>query len=67
MKITVADMRKAGICRRAKHYLEGHGHDWRDFVRNGIDSEVLRAHGDIDAHLDRLEPIAAARIARDGD
>lgn len=39
--------RRAGFCRAGvKQWGAVHGFDWRDFVRNGIESEVLLATGD---------------------
>ena len=43
MKVTVAHMRKAKICKDVKRFFfDVNGLDWRDFIKNGIDSDVLR-------------------------
>lgn len=61
MIVTIADFRRAGICPRARLWFERHGLDWRDFVRNGIDIEDLRATGD---HQDAVERVARAAMER---
>lgn len=44
--ITVADLRRSGVCPDARHFFTRHGLSWRDFVRNGIDAEALLQTGD---------------------
>lgn len=35
---------RPGFCRAgSRNFFEKHGLDWRDFVRNGIDADKLRA------------------------
>lgn len=46
MKITLRDLRAAGVCPRAKLWCDSNGIDWDDFKRNGIESDVLEATGD---------------------
>lgn len=47
MIVTHADMRAVGYCNRGgRDFFASHGLDWADFVRNGIDSDVLRALND---------------------
>lgn len=46
MRITVADLRRSGVCPDARHWFARHGFDWRDFVRNGIEAEELLKTGD---------------------
>jgi hypothetical protein len=39
--------KRQGFCRGgARRWAQAHGIDWKDFVRNGIDSERLAATGD---------------------
>lgn len=46
--------KKGGICwRKQREWLKRHGIDPRDFVKNGVDEEVLLATGD---------PVAAAIV-----
>ena len=45
--VTVSDLRKGGYCvSGAKRWFEAHDLDFRDFVKNGIDAEVVRPIGD---------------------
>lgn len=47
MLITISDIRKAGHCvSGAREWAHAYDIDFRDFIRNGIDSEVLLATGD---------------------
>lgn len=47
LRVTIKDFRAAGICPAARHkFFEPHGLDWKDFVRNGIDADLLIATGD---------------------
>lgn len=64
--VRIADFRSAGICPDAKFWFKDHGLNWKDFVRNGIDIEDLKATGD---HLDlwgRVEKFAEAREKQNG-
>lgn len=55
MIITLEQMRtvpawngKKGYCSNmAREFFKAHDLDWRDFIKNGIDSEVLLSTGDI--------------------
>lgn len=58
-RITIDHFRRAGICPDARPvFFVRHGLNWKDFVRNGIDSDVLRATGDHLTMIERLEGIA---------
>lgn len=47
MKITIDDVRATGLCvSGARDFAKTHGINFRDFVRNGVDSAVLLATGD---------------------
>lgn len=47
MQITITDIRLAGHCvSGARDWFRAYDLDFRDFIRNGIDSEVLLATGD---------------------
>lgn len=48
MKVYVYHVRACGLCLipGAKNWAEAHGFDWRDFIRNGIDIELMEATGD---------------------
>ena len=61
--ITMKDLRACGICPESKRWFVEYGLDWRDFVRNGIPVEKLRATGDIPSLINRLEAAAKERIA----
>lgn len=63
MIITMRDIRAAKICGRgAKMFFERHGLDWRKFVKEGIDSEVLESTGDAMA----LHVVEVANAGRRG-
>ncbi|MCV2877618.1 hypothetical protein OE699_02030 [Sedimentimonas flavescens] len=62
MKITVDDFRRVGICPAARNWFARHGLDWRDFLRNGVELERLRATGDQQTMIDRLEAAAQERL-----
>lgn len=56
--ITVTDIRQAGHCATGiRDWFERQGFDFRDFLKNGIDEDRLRATGDgqILAVLKRIE------------
>lgn len=47
MLITITDIRLAGHCvAGSRDWFAAYGLDFRDFIRNGIDAEVLLATGD---------------------
>ena len=50
MKVRVNDLRLVpggAYCHRgARAFAQRHNLDWQDFVKNGIDAEVLRQTGD---------------------
>lgn len=47
MIIFVADLRRAKMCMRgSKEFASRNGIDWQDFLKNGIDAELLRATDD---------------------
>ena len=41
MKVRREDFRGADICKRQKAWFRLNGLDWQDFLKNGIDAEVL--------------------------
>ncbi|MHA3913839.1 thioredoxin domain-containing protein [Halovulum sp. GXIMD14793] len=61
-RITVKDFRACGVCPDAANWFRAVGLDWRDFVRNGIEAEELRATGD---HLDLINRLEAAARERE--
>lgn len=62
MKVTVDDFRRAGICKKAKTlFFCKHNLDWKSFIRDGIDSEVLRSFGE---HLEKIDALEAAARSR---
>lgn len=47
MIITIDDIAKAGLCGSgARRWFHNYGLDFRDFMKNGIDAEVLLATED---------------------
>lgn len=44
--VTANDLRAAGMCPRVRPWFEKHGLDWREFIQNGYDEDILRATGD---------------------
>lgn len=45
--VTITDVRAAGHCARGtKAWFEGHGLDFRSFLKNGISEEQFLATGD---------------------
>lgn len=47
VKITITDIRQAGHCvSGSRDWFRAYNLDFRDFIRNGIDSDVLLATGD---------------------
>lgn len=61
VKATLADLRVAGICKRAGPWMEARGLSWRTFIRDGLPAEAFEATGDPRAI--RLAAIARARAA----
>lgn len=60
--ITIRDFREIGVCPKSRYWFEKHGLDWRDFVKNGISLETLRATGDQQSNVDRVEAAARRRL-----
>lgn len=47
VKITMADVRAAKMCRRgAQEFLRRHGISWQDFLASGVDEQRLIETGD---------------------
>ncbi len=47
MRITITDIRQAGHCvAGAREWAKAYDIDFRDFIKNGIDADVLLATGD---------------------
>lgn len=59
--ITLSDFRRDGICADARHWFAANGLDWREFVKNGIHPDALRATGQYLNRIDRLERYARER------
>lgn len=64
--VRIEDLRPNKICPHARYFCERHGIDWRDFVKNGIDAERLRAIGDMQDTVERVIATAEAREAANG-
>lgn len=46
-KVTISDARKCGFCSRgARVFLLRHGFDWTEFIKHGIDADLLLKTGD---------------------
>lgn len=59
--ITMRDFRRVAYCSRGvREFFERHGLNWSDFLRNGIQSDILAATGDAMA----LKAIEVARERR---
>ena len=42
MKITMRDLRACKMCSRgARKFFERHNLDWNDFIKNGVDCDVV--------------------------
>lgn len=39
--VRIQDLRAAGVCRDARFWFQKYGLDWKDFIKNGVDSELL--------------------------
>lgn len=62
-RIYMRHIRKAGRCASGtSNWWKKHNLDWKDFVRNGIDGEVLVKIGDPMA----MQVVKIARAERDG-
>lgn len=59
------DQRRAGVCDKSRHWFARHGLDFRDYVRNGIDSEKLLAVGCSRDAILRMIKAAEEREARE--
>jgi len=47
MKIYMSDLRKAKMCARgSRAFFLSKGWDWQDFLKNGIDLEIVKASKD---------------------
>lgn len=47
MKVYIRDFKGTGYCPAGqKRFCDAHGIDWRDYVRNGVDAQVLLDSGD---------------------
>lgn len=56
--VTIRHLRELRLCGPgSKKWFEDHGFDWKDFVRNGLDADLLEATGDPFA-------LEAVRLAR---
>lgn len=63
MIVTLTDLRAAKMCSGGtRAFFKRHGLEWSDFVKNGIDSEVLENTGD--AMAIRLVEVASERRQR---
>lgn len=63
VKVTMRHVRQATMCSRgARAFFQSHGLDWDTFLREGLDSSVIRATGD--AMAIRVAEIAEAEHGR---
>ncbi|EXD36932.1 hypothetical protein J500_0841 [Acinetobacter sp. 479375] len=47
MRIYMSDIRKANMCARgSRAFFLAQGWDWQDFLKNGIDLEIVKASND---------------------
>ena len=47
MKIYMLDLRKTGMCARgSRAFFSAQGWDWKDFLENGIDIEIVEQAND---------------------
>ncbi|MCA0871385.1 hypothetical protein LCL97_11155 [Seohaeicola saemankumensis] len=71
-RVTIQDLRASRLCfQGARPWFRRHGLDWRAFLREGLDAEVLRATGDalalrVIAIAEAREALAAGEEACDG-
>jgi len=65
-KIKMDDLRALGVCVDVRHWFIKHDLDWRAFVRDGLEADLLRGPGDSLHLIDKLEQAAKKREARDG-
>lgn len=59
--VTVNDLRAAGMCPAAAPWFARNGLDWRVFITQGYDEDVLRATGD--AMAVKVCDLAVKRVA----
>lgn len=65
MKITMTDAIRAGHCPTGiRRWFTAHGLDFRSFMREGVDAEILRDRGD--ALSTRVIALKEKREAPDG-
>lgn len=62
MRVTIDDVRAIHCTRGARRWFEQHGLDFRAFLREGLDAEVLLAQGD---HL--AAEVVRHKLAREAD
>ena len=61
-RVTIQDLRASRLCfQGARPWFRRHGLDWQDFLKDGLDAEILVATGD--ALALRVIAIAEAREA----
>ena len=61
-RVTLQDLRASRLCfQGARPWFQRHGLDWQDFLKDGLDAEILVATGD--ALALRVIAIAKAREA----
>lgn len=65
-KVTVRDLRAAGICDRSKVWFRRHGLDYAQFQACGIDADILRSTGDAQYQVGRAIAEAEKREQKDG-
>lgn len=59
-------VRSAKICRQgARHFADKHNIDWQDFLKNGIDAELLTAIND--AQLNQVVEVAKKELSDGGE
>lgn len=47
MKIYMSDLRKTGMCARgSRAFFSAQGWDWQEFLKNGIDIEIVESAND---------------------
>ena len=60
MKVRMEHIRQAKMCSKGtRAFFERHGLDWCDFLKNGLEADILRATGD--AMACRVADIAEGR------
>ena len=62
MKIYIRHVRNANICRQgARQFAEKYNIDWHDFLKNGVDVEVLLAVND--AQVNQVVEVAKKELS----